>query len=131
MCNISVVKYHQFLHDYVFETFDQAILEQRDSVGEKHPDLAKVLMKASDFQSEAEKLIDAMNNYLDVLIIQRIINGSTYSKVSEMLFKIGSIHREKSNHRFALNAFHQAFGIAAKILKMQVRQWALSLTQFD
>ena len=45
-------------------------------------------------------------------MIQRIIHGNRYSKVSEVLFKIGSIHQEKSDYEHALNAFYQALDIA-------------------
>ena len=115
MYNLGLVKYHQSLSDDAFENFHLALKEHRGSIG-IHLDLAEMLVKVSDIQLEAGKLKDAMDNYLEALMIQRIVHGNIHSDTSKILFKIGFIHKAKSEYPEALNCFQQALSIAENLL---------------
>lgn len=106
--NIGLVKYHQSLHYDAFEMFNLAITEQRNALGDYHPDVSKMLVKIADLQLETGNLMNAMDNYKEALMIRRIIHGQVNSKIPEILIKIASIYKMKSEHEEALNNLHQA-----------------------
>ena len=114
--NIGLVQYHQASYDDAFEIFDLAIMEQRYAVRDYHPDVAKILVKVSDFQLEAGKLVDAMDNYSEALMIQKLVNGNMCVKVSDLLIKIGLIHKLKSEYNKSLNALNDALNVVENLV---------------
>ena len=106
--NLGLVKYHQTSYDDTFKMHNLALEELRNAVGQYHLDVAEMLVKAADLQLETGKFANAMDNYLEALMIRRILHGKTHSKISEMLCKIRLIHKMNCEYSEVLNAFQQA-----------------------
>jgi len=113
--NLGLVAYHQSLYIDAFKIFDFAIKEQRKIVGDFHPDLAAMYVKVADLQVEIGRLKDAMNNYLEALIITRMTYGSTHSMVFQILQRIGFLHKAQGEYEASLNSFYQAIDVLRKI----------------
>lgn len=111
MYNLGLIKYHHASYDDAFQNFDLAMQELRNSVGEYHQDVSRMLLRVVDFRLKAGKFKNAMDNCLEALMIQRVLYGNTHSKISKTLCKVGYIHKVKSEYSEALNAFQQALYI--------------------
>ena len=111
-----MVNCHQCSYGDAFINFDLALTEQRNAIGKCNPGVAEMLAEVIDFQCEAGKLIDAIDKYLEALMIQRFVHGNTHSKVLDVLVKIGFIHKLKYEYKELLNAFHQSLFISENIV---------------
>jgi tetratricopeptide (TPR) repeat protein len=109
--NTGLVKYHNALYDDALELLKLAINEHRIALGDFHLDVAEICMKVGDLQLELGKLQEAMDSYLEALMILRMIHGSMHSKVYLTLYKIGLIHKARGDYGETLNAFYQALDI--------------------
>ena len=115
ICNIGVIEYHQSFYYDAFETFNLAIIKLRDAVGNHHSDVSEMLVKVAEFQLETGKLVNANDNYAEALAIQRFILGHTHFKVSDILIKIGLIHKLKSEYDLSLDFLYQALSITRNL----------------
>ena len=107
-----MIKHHKCLFVDASIAFDLALEEQRATVGEMHPDVAEMCLNIGDMQVEVGKLDDAVDKYLEALIILRVTHGNRHFKVCKILYKIGVIHKIRGEYDDGLNAFNQALDIA-------------------
>lgn len=110
--NLGMIKHHKCLFVDASIAFDLALEEQRATVGEMHPDVAEMCLNIGDMQVEVGKLDNAVDKYLEALIILRVTHGNRYFKVCKILYKIGVIHKIRGEYDDGLNAFNQALDIA-------------------
>ena len=109
--NISLIQHHQLLFTDARHTFNLAIKEQQDASGEFHFDVAEMHLNIGKLQMEYGQIDDAMNNFLEALMIKRMVAGNNCYKVSEILYHIGFNHEMKGENSQALNAYHQSLNI--------------------
>ena len=109
--NIGLVNFRQTLYKDALESFDCAITEYYAAYGDFHPAVADVRMKVGTFQLEIGKLQDAMNNFLEALVILRMVFGNNHYKVAQCLYGIGLIHEAKAEFSEALGVFSQSLSI--------------------
>jgi len=109
--NMALIKYNNSLYIDAFTLFNVAANEQRSELGNFHPDVADMCLQVGNFQLEIGELTDAMENYLEALMIIRQIHGNTHSKTCEALHKIGCIHQERGEYTEAIDALNQVSSI--------------------
>ena len=102
----GLINYRQSLYRDALEYFDLAITEQQAVYDDYHPDIAEMRMNIGQFQLEIGKLEEAMDNFLEALIILRMTFGNNHSKVAECLYGIGLIHEAKSEFSDSINVFN-------------------------
>ena len=113
--NLGLVKYYQHSYDYAFELFNISVKELRATCGNFHRDVAEIHLKIADLQKEIGKLKDAMDNYLEALIILRMNCGNIHQEVFEVLCKIGFIHKAKDEYHASSNSFNQALDVLREL----------------
>ena len=111
MNNAGLVKYYSASHTEAQEMFKLAIKELRVALGDFHLDVAELCLNVADLQLELGNLNVAMDNYLEALMILRLIHGNNHYKVCMTLHKIGFIHKVKDELNESLNAFYQALDV--------------------
>ena len=109
--NIGLINFRQTSYKDAMEQFDLAITEYYAAYGDFHPAVAEVRMKIGYLQLEIGKLQDAMNNFLEALVILRIVLGNENCKVAQCLYGIGLIHEAKAEFIESLNVLSQALSI--------------------
>ena len=68
-------------------------------------------MNIRQFQLEIGKLEEAMDNFLEALLILRMVFSNNHSKVAKCLYYIGLIHETRSEFSDSINVFNQALSI--------------------
>ena len=72
-------------------------------------------LNIGDMQVGLEKIKEVINNYLEVLIILRIIHRTIYIEVFNILYKIRFIYKMKDKYSAYLNSFYQVLSILRKL----------------
>jgi len=109
--NIGLVNYQQSSYKEAFEQFEIAITEHLAAYGDFHPTVAQVRVKIGTLQLEIGKLCNAMDNFLEALVILRMVFGNNHSEVAQCLYAIALIHEAKAEHTESLNVLSQALSI--------------------
>jgi len=109
--NIGLIHFRQTSYKYAMENFDLAILEHYAAYGNYNPVVAEVRMKIGTLQLEIGKLQDAMNNFLEALVILRMVFGNDHCKVAQCLYGIGLVHEANAEFSESLHVLSQALGI--------------------
>ena len=109
--NIGLVNYGQSLYKDALEQFDLAITEYNAVYGDFHPIIAQVRVKIGTLQLEIGKLQNAMDNFLEALVILRMAFGNNHSKIAQCLHGIGLIHEAKAEHSDSLNVLSQTLSV--------------------
>lgn len=113
--NIGLIQYDQSLYDDAEETFDLAVEEQRNALGGFHPDVAEMYLSVGKLKLDAGKIESAMDDFLNALMIMRVIEGNNALEILDILYHIGMIHEINGEYIEALNSFHQSLGITRSI----------------
>ena len=113
--NLGLVTYHQHSYTRAFKNFSIALKELGTTIGKFHPDVSEMHVKIADLQADIGKLKDAMDNYLEALMISRLVHGNISLEVFEILCKIGFLHKAQGEYDASLNSFYQALDILREI----------------
>ena len=111
MYKVGKINYRQSLYENAMKSFGLAIIEQQVAYEEFHPAVAEMYINVGKFQLEIGKLQDAMDSFLEALLILRMVFGNSYFKVAECLYLIGLIHESRADFEEALNALCQALTV--------------------
>ena len=88
-----------------------SIKEQQDFLGEFHPDIAQMYLKVGKLQLKSDMKDNAVNSFLQALMIVRISRGNNNAEIGEILYNIGLYHKDKGEYVEALNSFDQSLDI--------------------
>ena len=108
---IGIVNYRQSLYKEAMASFSLAIIQQQAAYEQFHPAVAEMHINIGKLQMEIGKLQDAMDNFLEALLIIRMVFGNANFKVAECLYLIGLIHESRADFEEALNVLYQALTI--------------------
>ena len=109
--NIGLVSFRQSFYEGAMENFDLAIIEHQAAYGEFHPAVAEIRLRTGMLQLEIGRVQDALNNFLEALMVLRMDSGKNCSKAAECLYGIGLVHETRAEYSDSLNAFYQAVNI--------------------
>ena len=109
MHNLGLVNYRQSFYKEAIDKFNVAIIEYQALHEESDPIVAEIRMQAGKCQLEIGQLQDALDNFLQALIIIRMTYGNSHSGAAQCLFGIGLIHEAKSEFEDAFDVLHQAY----------------------
>ena len=115
MHNLGLVNHRQSFYKEAIDKFNLAILEHEALHGEFDPIVAEIRIQTGQCQLEIGQLQDALDNFLQALIITRMTHGNNHSDEAKCLFGIGLIHEAKSEFRDAFDVLHQAFTIIESV----------------
>ena len=110
---IGLIKYESSPVD-AMKIFHCSIKAQKDVVGEFHPDIAQMHLQIGKLLLQSDMKDNAIDSFLQALMVLRISKGNNDVKIGEILYHIGLCHKDKGEYVQALNSFYQSMEITKR-----------------
>ena len=91
--------------------FQSSIKTLQNTLGEFHPDIAEMYLLIGKLQLQSGKKFNAMDSFLQAIMIRRLSTGNNCTEVGELLYNIGLCHKNNGEDVEALNSFYQSLEI--------------------
>ena len=103
--------------------YEDAVRIQKEILGPYHPEIASMLWNVGISQLKIGCIDEAMDSFMETLLIRRLILGNDHSDIAEILHKIGEIFELKGENHKALNFFTKHY-----VWKKRMRKRPLSMS---